>query len=157
MTLSGIELSAAVALSLKNAACNRSISKSHPIAQRRYKHKFIVMHLDGSGNIVKFAMNWAIMSGEVFHRGVTSAPLSIRAANRTDHSVANTFLMIIHSTICSDISYLLRKMHFFLQKLYMTFSLHVRQNGPEINPPVSRAQKAFGPGRRQRTYCCTWR
>jgi hypothetical protein len=32
----------------------------------------------------------------------------------------------------------------------MTLSLHVRQNGPEINPPVSRAQKTFDPVRLQR-------
>jgi hypothetical protein len=65
--------------------------------------------------------------------------------------------MIIHSTTCSDISYLLRKLHFFHQKSYMMLSFNVRQNGPEINLPVSHAQRTFGPGRRQRIYACTWR
>jgi hypothetical protein len=64
--------------------------------------------------------------------------------------------MITRSMICSDISYLLRKIHFFHQKSYMTLSLNVRQNGTEINLLVSRAQRTFGPGRLQRTYCCTW-
>jgi hypothetical protein len=73
MTLRGIELSAAAALSLKNTLCNRSISKSRPMTQRRYKHKPVIMHLDGSGNIMKFAMNWVLISCGVFHRGVAWA------------------------------------------------------------------------------------
>jgi hypothetical protein len=51
--------------------------------------------------------------------------------------------MITCQTTCSDIHDLLRKMHFFHQKSYMTLSLDVRQNGPEINLPVSRAQRTF--------------
>jgi hypothetical protein len=45
----------------------------------------------------------------------------------------------------------------FIKKLCMTLSFDVRQNGPEINLPVSRVQRTFGPGHRQRIYCCTWR
>jgi hypothetical protein len=44
----------------------------------------------------------------------------------------------------------------FSKKSYMTLNLNVRQNGPEINTPVSRAQRTFDPGRLQWTYCCTW-
>jgi hypothetical protein len=39
----------------------------------------------------------------------------------------------------------------------VTLSPHVWQNGPEINLPISRAQRTFGPGRLQRIYCYTWR
>jgi hypothetical protein len=38
----------------------------------------------------------------------------------------------------------------------MTLSVNRRQNGPEIDLPVSRVQKAFGPDRPQRTYFYTW-
>jgi hypothetical protein len=74
-----------------------------------------------------------------------------------DHSVVNTLSMIVHSTTCSEICYLLRKTRFFHQKSCITLSLNVPQNGPEVSLPVSRAQRTFSPGRRQRTYCCTWR
>jgi hypothetical protein len=51
--------------------------------------------------------------------------------------------MITHEATCWDISYLLRKMYFFHQKPDMTLGLNVRQNGLEINLPVSRAQSTF--------------
>jgi hypothetical protein len=53
--------------------------------------------------------------------------------------------MIIHEMICSNMSYLLRKKNFFHQKVIVTLSHRIRQNGPEINLPVSRTQRTFGP------------
>jgi hypothetical protein len=53
--------------------------------------------------------NVPLSKSRVFHGGVTSVPLCIRAANWIDHSVANMLPMITHSTTRSDISYLLRQ------------------------------------------------
>jgi hypothetical protein len=54
-------------------------------------------------------------------------------------------------------SYLSRKCISFIKKSYITLNLNIRQHGSEVNLLVSRAQRTFGPGRRQQTYCYIWR
>jgi hypothetical protein len=53
---------------------------------------------------------------KVFHGVIASAPVCIRAVNWIDHSVVDTLPVIIYDMTCSDLSYLLRKIHFFHQK-----------------------------------------
>jgi hypothetical protein len=82
---------------------------------------------------------------------MASTPLCIQAANWINH-VTNTLSMIPHSMTCFYIRCLLRKFLFFHQKV-----IHDVQSWRPTEWTRDQSTCLFGPGRRQRTYCCIWR